>query len=220
MDTKIENSPTIESQPVEKKPPRKTALFVAAGLALVLLMGGAAYTAGRLLNHHAAGSGKPMAIGGPGSGAMLSGAGPGGKTTYKLDFEPAEELPKTEADARGIFTKKEDNSIFIGTGKVSIMAAVGKGGGSGGDDAHIDTNYDGPVVEIVVTGDTTLYKDVTEMSPGKVESGAPIRQKVAPGSVEEIDQNSMISVWGKKVGDRIIADVLLYSLPQIFYAPK
>jgi hypothetical protein len=220
MDTEMETPSPPEVQPVEKRSSRKIVLLATAGLVLVLLLGGAAFTAGRLLNIRAPGDGGRLAIGKPGSGARISKGGPGGvDSTYSLEFEPAEELPKTEADIHGVFTRKEDNSIFIGTGKVSVMVSAGKAGGAGAE-ANATTDYDGPVVEIVVTGDTTLYKDVTEMSPDKVEEGAPIQQEVAPGRVEEIDQNSMISVWGKKVGDRIIADVLLYSQPQFFSMPK
>jgi hypothetical protein len=44
--------------------------------------------------------------------------------------------------------------------------------------------------------------------------GQNIQQVVEAGSLDEVGQNSMIMVWGRKTGNRFIADVLLYSLPQ------
>ena len=48
---------------------------------------------------------------------------------------------------------------------------------------------------------------------GPPPEGQKIQQVVEPGSVDEIGQASMITVWGKKTGDRFIADILVYSLP-------
>jgi hypothetical protein len=39
---------------------------------------------------------------------------------------------------------------------------------------------------------------------------------VEPGSLDEIDQNSAITVWGRQTGERVIADVLVYTTPEFF----
>jgi len=69
-------------------------------------------------------------------------------------------------------------------------------------------------VEIVVTSQTKIYKDVTmRQFNGPPPEGQKIQQIVEPGSTDEIGQASLLTVWGKKTGDRFIAEVLLYSPP-------
>jgi hypothetical protein len=46
-----------------------------------------------------------------------------------------------------------------------------------------------------------------------------IQQQVEPGSLDEIGSNSMISAWGERRGDRVIATVLLYSQMHMLKAP-
>ncbi len=63
---------------------------------------------------------------------------------------------------------------------------------------------------------TILYKDVTERQfNGQPPSSQKIQQVVEAGRIEEIGEGSMITAWGKKTGDRLIADVLVYSLPSV-----
>ena len=83
------------------------------------------------------------------------------------------------------------------------------------------TNYDGPVVEVVVTGETQVYKEVTNFPgpPAEGETVQVLQQEVAEGTIEEIGENSNVTVWGRKVGDRMIAEILVYSEPPIFVGP-
>jgi hypothetical protein len=39
-----------------------------------------------------------------------------------------------------------------------------------------------------------------------------VKQKVSPGNIDEIGEFGVTTVWGRTVGDRVIADVLLYYL--------
>ncbi len=68
--------------------------------------------------------------------------------------------------------------------------------------------------EVVITHDTQVYRDVTsppfKSSPQK---GQRVQQVVEPGQIEEIGEDSNVQVWGRQNGDRIIAEVLLYSIP-------
>jgi hypothetical protein len=48
---------------------------------------------------------------------------------------------------------------------------------------------------------------------GPPPQGQKIQQVVEEGSLDEAGQASLITVWGKKTGDRFIAEVLVYSLP-------
>jgi hypothetical protein len=125
------------------------------------------------------------------------------------DIIPAKELPQTPADVKGLFDHRQDNSIFIGTGKVTIDVSRDPSG-------HVETSsdHDGPVVEIVVTSQTKMYKDVTmRQFDGPPPEGQKIQQVLEPGSSSEIGQASMITVWGKKTGDRFIAEIVVYSPP-------
>jgi hypothetical protein len=77
------------------------------------------------------------------------------------------------------------------------------------------SNNTGPTVEAVVTTQTTLHRDVTlQQFDGPPPAGEKIQQVLEPGSLDEISEDVMVTVWGKKTGDRIIADVLVYVPPQ------
>jgi hypothetical protein len=47
-----------------------------------------------------------------------------------------------------------------------------------------------------------------------------LQQKVAEGSLDEIGENSSLTVWGKKTGDRVVADVIVYSEPMLLNIKK
>ena len=69
-------------------------------------------------------------------------------------------------------------------------------------------------VEIVVTGETKIYKDVTEFPApvnGEVHN---VQQAAEEGTLDELNTQCFLSVWGRRSGDRIIADVLFYMDPQ------
>lgn len=116
------------------------------------------------------------------------------------NFIVAQELPLWTPDALGLFVRREDNSIFMGTGGINTDA---------GTDGSPVFSYDGPVVEVVIHNQTILYEDVTAF-PGPF-SLSDIHQKVAAGTIDEIDATRRLTVWGRNVGDRIIADTLLYA---------
>ena len=152
---------------------------------------------------------------------VLSSNGPGGGMTRsfsKSDILPAEELPKTPADVAGIFVRRQDNSLFVGTGRVQLQ--IRKGADNPNSTPESASSYDGPLVEVVTTTSTQFYQDDTFQNLKDLPaSNTRVQQKVVPGSLDEIGQNSSISAWGKKVGDRLVADVILYSNPFMVSAP-
>jgi hypothetical protein len=131
-------------------------------------------------------------------------------------IKPAPELPQTPADARGTFVRREDRSIYVGTGQITFAA----GGGAGQSGPQTSSSSDGPIVEVVVNQDTEVFRDTTEM-PGIGQSGGvqEVQQTVEPGSIDDIGENSIVQVWGRKTGDRIVAEVLVYSQPTIMIRP-
>jgi hypothetical protein len=64
-----------------------------------------------------------------------------------------------------------------------------------------------------VGNQTTIYREVLDLSQSFTSD--EIQQEVTEGTIEEIGDTSHMFVWGRKVGDRIIADVLVYSLPMV-----
>ncbi len=205
----------MESQtqePIQETPaPKKSKLPYFIGAGLVILLAVATFVAGRYLNRGDGNfSESPMS----GSGPSLSISGPGGEArSFKLDIEPAEELPKTQPETMGLFVERKDNSIFVGTGRVTFMASVGEGGG----DPVVDTDYDGDKVEVVISNDTIIYRDTTELDPENPEE--TVQQTVELSTIDDITPQSSITVWGRKAGDRIIADIIVFSSPFMMKAP-
>ncbi len=197
---------SLEEVPTPVKKSRRW-LWLTLGVVLVLVLGAAAYLGGRYLQ-----KGPQQAAGGI-NGITISN-GPGGSTRFfsKNDIIPAPELPKTAADARGVFIRRQNNSFFVGTGKVQLSIQV-----KPGSTPQTGSSYDGPVMEVVTTPNTKIYQDVTDLN--NIPSNTKVQQKVAPGNLDEIGQNSTINAWGKKTGDRLIADVLLYNNPIFLTKP-
>lgn len=183
---------------------KKNILITSGIVVLVLLLAGAAYVGAWLLN----GQGLP----GLSSGGPEVFTDPDGGQTVRInadDIQPAKELPQTAADVRGLFDHRDNNSFFVGTGQVRVMVQTDQSG-----NPQTSSSHSGPTVEVVVTTQTTVYHDTTmEQFNGPPPSGQKIQQVVEPGSLDEVGQDSTITVWGKKTGDRIIADVLVYTSP-------
>jgi hypothetical protein len=198
--------PSLDETPPPVKKSRRW-LWLILGVVLVLVLGAAAFLGGRYLQNGSLSTGE-------GNGGMFfSSGGPGGHVSQifsKNDIIPAPELPKTAADATGVFVRRQDNSFFIGTGKVQIQVKIS---GDNGGTPQSGSSYDGPVIEVVATNNTKIYRDDTFQNVKDLPSSSKIQQKVVPGSLDEIGQNSLINAWGKKTGDRLIADVLLYNKP-------
>jgi hypothetical protein len=185
---------------------KKNILIFGGIVGLVLLLAGAMYVGGRLLS----GQGLPgLSSNGPN---MFVGNGGNGGQEVRInadDILPAKELPQTSAVARGLFDHRQDNSIFVGTGQVMVTVEQDPSG-----KVETSAEHDGPVVEVVVTAQTVVYQDVTmQQYNGAPPQGQQIQQVIEPGNLDGLGESSMITVWGRKTGERIIAEVLVYSPP-------
>ncbi len=171
---------------------KRTMMIAGAIVVFVALLASAAFIGGQLLN-------------GQGLTALGSSGGKG-----LPDWQPAKELPQTPADAEGVFDHRKDNSIFVGTGRVRKVPQTDQSG-----NVAVSLTHDGPTVEVVVTPQTIVYRDVTmEQFNGQRPSGTTnVQQVVEPGTLDEIGENCPIAAWGKKTGDRLIADMLVYTPP-------
>ncbi len=173
-------------------------LYISLGV-VILLVGVAAFVAGRMIN----GSVGTVGLGGPNSG----------RVSISLDdITPAPELPNAKADVTGSFVERKDNTIVV----QAVSFGAGVGGVSG--DSPLDENS-GIRVEIVSTGETKIYKDVTQFPApvnGEIHN---IQQAVEEGTLDDLNSQSFITVWGRRSGDRITAEVLFYSNPQSIKKP-
>ena len=160
--------------------------YIVLGVA-ILVVGIAAFMAGRMLNRGV----NPLGLFG------FAGEGDG------ISILPAEELPKMQPAVEGLFVGRQDNMIFVETNPPGGDGVSGAPVGMGG----------GPKFEVVVTTETILYHDITE-PPARRPSGddpRELQQIVEGGTLDDLNaSHSLVMVWGRKSGDRIIAEVLLY----------
>ena len=168
-------------------------LYIMMG-ASIIVIGVAAFVAGRMLN---------------GSVGSVPLGGPNGQSVFiSIDeITPAPELPSTTADITGLFVERKDNTIVV----QAVSFSVGVGGIAG--EAPMDEDS-GIKVEVVITGETKIYKDVTEFPApvnGEVHN---VQQAAEEGTLDDLHTQSSITVWGRRSGDRIIADVLFYTNPE------
>jgi hypothetical protein len=183
---------------------------IVIGAAVVLLLAGAAFMAARLWSN------KEQEVGLGGLAVAVNGDAKAGQPlgvvgaaqAIKIEMVAAPELPKTPETVNGVFVRREDNSFFVGTGNLKLSMTMEQNGGG-----VVNADYDGPVIEVVVTRDTLLYRDETpaffskaDLS-GEVEIQQVVRQVDAP---EGLGENSTIRVWGQQRGDRVVAEVLVY----------
>ena len=105
---------------------------------------------------------------------------------------PAPELPTTLPEVTGPFVGRQDNTITVeikSLGSSGIVAA-----------SPADTkSQSGPQVELVVTGETLIYRETTQPSEPLSAEKQTILQTVAQGTLDELDPQAMVMVWGAKV---------------------
>ena len=182
----------METQEQEISARRKPALPYLIGGGLVVLLAVATFVAGKYLNG--------------GVGVLTDNEG------HMSNLKLAEELPQTEPETMGIFVERNDNSIFVRP--ASQIRVIAPDSGEGGDPV-MEVDYTGDKVEVVISNDTIIYRDATEFdieNPPEV-----VQQTVELSTIDDITPQSAITVWGRKAGDRIIADVIMFSSPFVVH---
>jgi hypothetical protein len=171
---------------------RRSIWLVMGTVIVVLLLAGAAFIGARML------SGQNQKGEGSDSKFVISDS----RGTKGFELVPAAELPTASPDIGGLYLRREDNSIIVGTGEVRVTMQNGQVAGS----------HNGPEAEVVITHDTLVYCDKTEIRTDAIVDGK-LQQVVASGSLEEIEKYSFTSAWGERRGDRLFATVFLYKIP-------
>ena len=170
----------------QKRGRRTVWLVLGGGLLLVLLVG-AAFVGGKLLARQPPREDVEVVIGGGGEDVVHFGS----------PLERPKELPEEEPDVCGVVTRRDGNSLFLGTGSYSV--GVGEGGVT-------ELDYDGPEVEVVVTHDTEIYQETIELD----FEADTMQRTLEPATLDDIGQATSVQVWGEKRGDRVTARVLVY----------
>jgi hypothetical protein len=187
MEMKTSDSkPAVSPEAPTKKKSRNSWLVVGVVAAVVaaLVFAGGAFAVGRL-----------SAPGRGGEGEGFSGQRP------NFQIEPAQELPTTAPNVRGLVTKRASNTLSIGQRNGDFGSIGSNGGGNT------------TTVDVIVTSDTTIYHDITQTNfNGQPPSGA-IQQKVEPSALDSISTNSRVTVWGDQNTNQITAKVLVYTDP-------
>lgn len=170
-------------------------LFVSLGI--LILVGVAAFVAGRMLNSRI----DPLSLLGiRGSGDVIN-------------VIPAEELPTTRPEVIGEFVERNDKTIILQL----IPMKIGTGGMIAPPPAVVSgTNQ----VEVIITNETIIYQDTTSdlngPPPGADHS---IQQTLEESTLDKLNTQSVVTIWGTQSGDRIIAKVLVYSNPVVINRP-
>jgi hypothetical protein len=162
----------------------------------VIILGvAAAYVGGQLIGEQVPANGVDI-VGGNGDTLVTGG--------QKIEVIDAEEIPQNPPEVYGVFERREGNSIFIGTGTLTFTIVEG----------GVESEYDGPIYEVVVSHDTVIWEDVTFQALGtnEVPSG-PVQQIIEPTTIEEIEEHGssgQLIVWGEVRGDRVFASVITF----------
>ncbi len=182
----------------------KRSVWLAIGLvAVIAVLGAGAFTAVQLLTAQD----EPEVPVGAQVFEDVYDDGSGSPVTVKTVILPAPELPTDQSGVAGVFLRQEDNSYFVGTGSTSVSIQVVNG------ETSTAVDHSGPEVEVVVTGDTIFYQDITEVSFESSESKEQTLQQV----VRQVDppadlaKGASLTVWGERRGDRVVATVVVFA---------
>ena len=158
--------------------------YVILGVAIIVVAA-AAFVSGRMLNSKI----NPLGLFGP--------------VDDGISILPAEEIPTTPPEIEGVFVERQDNIIIVEDDQPVGDSASGSPVGIGG----------GPKWEVVVTAETLVYHDTTQPPARRPSGDDPrvLQQTLEEGTLDDlITSQSLVMAWGRKSGDRIIAEVLLY----------
>ena len=196
-------------------------IILIGGLVLLVLglLGGGAYTAVRLLTPQIENGGDEVAAAdeAPSGGGRVmqsvSSFNGGPPVAVQTTILPALELPDEPSAAFGVLVSREDNTLLVGTGNIDLEVDVEVDGDTGQETTTLIPRTDGPQLEVIITPDTIIYRDVTDLTiPPDQESGEReiVQQVRQVESSDDVNGNLELEVWGERRGDRIVATVLVY----------
>ena len=191
-------------------------ILIGTAVFIMILLAGGAYMAVRLLvpqSKSEPGVDTAVASGGGRVMQSISSQNGGPPVAVQTTILPAPELPDEPSAAFGILESREDNTLLIGTGNIDLEVDIEVDPETGQESTTLIPTTDGPKLEVVLTPDTILYRDVTDLRlQPEQESGerALVQQLRQVDSADDITGNMELEVWGERRGDRIVATVLVY----------
>jgi hypothetical protein len=151
-------------------------------LAAIVVLAAAAFVGLSLLNPNLPGL----------SGLRLPGAAGGAsdkKPALSYNVIPATEMPATNPDIVGRLEQKQDNSLMVRPDSKGAAA---------------------PLVEVVITGQTRLYRNATGDFLGTPPaSGSAVQMVLAAYSLEQAAVGDSVIAWGQQRGGRLVAEVVM-----------
>ncbi|MBK8900410.1 MAG: hypothetical protein IPM53_04440 [Anaerolineaceae bacterium] len=187
------------------------------GLVLVVLglLAGGVYTAVQLLTPEAEAASSEAEAPRSGGRVMqsVSSRDGGPPVAVQTTILPAPELPDEPAAAFGVLVSREDNTLLVGTGNIDLEVDIEVNPETGQESTSLIPRTDGPQLEVVITPETLIYRDVTDLSiPPEQESGEReiVQQVRQVDSSDDVTGNLELEIWGERRGDRIVATVLVY----------
>jgi hypothetical protein len=172
----------------------------------IALLAGAAYLGARLLAQVDPADRSTSRTTGAKVGVAKMGSG-GQAEMASLNIQNAPEVPQRAPESSGVVTEIKDNSLIVKDVKGAMVSIEDSG------EAKTNYEYQGSAVEVGVTKETQIYQDTTfenlDLFAEMPEDGGTVQQTIESVSFSEIGPQSMISVWGYKRGDRLMAEVIL-----------
>ena len=188
--------------------------FIMVGTVVVerFLLAGGAYTGVQLLAEPE----QETAVASGGGGRVMQSVqigNDGAAVSVQTTILPAAELPDEEAAAFGIVLGRQDDTLTVGTGDLELNVDVDVDASTGQETTSVVPSTNGPELEIVLTHNTLLYREVTDIV-GQMpnQSGeVTIMQEIRPVTdSSQIEAQMEVQVWGERRGDRIVADIVVF----------
>lgn len=155
--------------------------------------------------------------------AAPQGFGAGGQRP-NFQIEPAKEVPTDTPAVTGVVVSHSGSNLVVQPGS----GRGGFGNPNGGTPRAQPEGTrvprptqpgDGTDVQVQVTSETAIYKDVTFASAnGQLPTGS-VQQQLEKSSLADIADGSRVTVWGEKSGDQVVAKVIIYSQLRNFQQP-
>ncbi len=114
------------------------------------------------------------------AGRLFNGGLTANAAPVSVNMIPAIELPAVHSDVTGAFAERQDHTIIVTTR------------------SH---GQSGPQVEILVTGETMIYRETTQHDEPLSAGVQNIQQTVEEGDLDELSPEFTLSVWGRRSGE-------------------
>ena len=118
--------------------------------------------------------------------------GSGSPRSVRLTIDPAPELPNRSPEVSGIFVRRQDNSLFVGTGAITLDVEINNG------EPQVFLSNSGPEIEVVLTHDTEYYVDVTDYIEVSIQA---LKQHKTQVSGDDV--GSHIKDWKARTGKTV-----------------